>query len=108
MHRDMFLYAVTAEFDSGAVADEYLQWLTGGHLRDVVKAGARHAQLVEFAEPRRFEVHYLFDDEPAFRRYEQGPAVALRAEGLAKFPPSRGVRMARRTGRVVLSEGPAR
>jgi hypothetical protein len=103
----MFSYTVAVEFDgepaaARAVAAEYEAWLVDGHLADVVAAGAREASMVRLdGERPRLEAHYLFADAAAFARYEQGPAAALRADGLARFPPSRGVRASRRTGERV-------
>jgi hypothetical protein len=107
----MFSYTVCASFegaDASLVARDYEAWLVDGHLRDVVEAGALEATLLklEGAAPQ-LEVHYVFSDAGAFARYEQGPAVALRAEGAAKFPASRGVRLTRRVGAVVSRVGRA-
>jgi hypothetical protein len=48
-----------------------------------------------------YEAHYLFRDRASFRRYETESAPALRAEGMARFPPDRGVTYVRSTGDVV-------
>jgi hypothetical protein len=107
----MFSYTVCASFegaDASHVAREYEAWLVEGHLRDVVAAGALEATLLRLdGAALQLEVHYLFADAAAFARYEQGPAVALRAEGAAKFPASRGVRLTRRVGVVVSRVGRA-
>ena len=95
----MFAYTVTAKFEGEAVAREYAAWLEHGHLQLVIDGGAREATFVQVT-PTHFEVRYLFADEAAFRAYEAGPAVPLRADGLARFPASRGVAMSRATGVV--------
>ena len=95
----MFAYTVTAKFEDEAVAREYVACLEHGHLQLVIDGGAREAALVQVT-PLHLEVRYLFADEAAFRAYEAGPAVALRADGLARFPASRGVVMSRATGEV--------
>lgn len=92
-----FAYTVHAEFDSSDVCTEWQQWLLQGHLADVVKAGALTAELVQWNE-KRCEARYTFQDAEAFATYENMHAPPLRAEGLKKFPPSRGVRMSRSTG----------
>lgn len=53
----------------------------------------------------RAEVRYMFDSEAAFRAYEAGPAVSLRAEGIALFGPEseHSVRFERTVG-IVLSD----
>ncbi|MDP2272623.1 MAG: DUF4286 family protein [Archangium sp.] len=94
-----FEYTVTAEFDHAAVAAEWAAWLRDGHLQEVLDGGAREAVLVQLA-PLRFQARYAFADAAAFAKYEQESAPKLRAEGLAKFPPSRGVSMSRSTGEV--------
>lgn len=103
----MFAYTVTAQFDDEAVAQEYVHWLTElKHLQLVVDGGARRAELVRVS-PTHLEVRYLFSDEAAFRAYEAGPAVALRADGLARFPATRGVKMSRATGTLLATLGSA-
>jgi hypothetical protein len=97
-----FVYAVRSRFTDAAVRAEFIAWLTGGHLADVVRAGATRAELV-LHEPApgetvgEVESRYLFASPEAFAAYEAGPAIPLRAEGAAKFPPTRGVTMTRST-----------
>lgn len=99
----LFLYSVRSRFTNHEVRAEFIAWLAGGHLADVVKAGALDAELVEFepdAErgadaPGDVESRYRFASREAYEAYAAGPAVALRAEGIAKFPPSRGIAMTR-------------
>lgn len=103
-----FRYTVSAEIDTEAVAGEWIAWLEGGHLEDVRRGGASRAELVRLDSAdgaARFEVHYEFPSRDAFARYEATAAPALRAEGLAKFPPSRGVRLTRRTGVLLVAKG---
>lgn len=101
------LYTVHAEFDDAAVAAEWVAWLEGGHLDDVLEGGALAAALLRCVSPEaahpRFEVQYLFPDAARFAEYERVSAPRLRAEGLAKFPPSRGVRMTRSTAEILCS-----
>lgn len=97
------LYAVRSTFANDAVRAEFLAWLEGGHLADVVRAGAIDAEVVELppapdaaaGAPGDVETRYHFASAAAFAAYEQGPAVPLRAEGRAKFPPERGIVMTR-------------
>lgn len=100
-----FAYTVTADFDSLPVATEWVEWLQHGHLQEVLDAGALEATLVRVEPtpeaPLRFEARYLFADAARFASYEKGPAVRLRAEGAARFPPTRGVRLSRRLGEVL-------
>lgn len=99
----LFLYSVRSTFTDPAVRREFIAWLRDGHLADVVRAGALDAELVEFAVPGdaplgaigEVETRYHFASRAAFEEYAAGPAVELRAEGAAKFPPSRGIVMTR-------------
>jgi Domain of unknown function (DUF4286) len=108
-----FLYSVRSTFRDGAVRTEFIAWLRHGHLADVVKAGAIDAELVEFElaadAPANsiadVETRYHFASRAAFDKYTAGPAVALRAEGAAKFPPSRGIVMTRGFAQSTLRVG---
>ena len=53
---ETFLYSVRSTFTNAEVRADFIAWLRGGHLADVVGAGALDAELVEFA---------LADDAPA-------------------------------------------
>lgn len=111
-----FLYSVRSTFTNRAVREEFIAWLAGGHLADVVRAGALDAELVELVElvdsvglapPEGagtgatpdvipdIETRYHFASREAFEAYASGPAIPLRAEGAAKFPPERGIVMTR-------------
>src|SRR5690606_5027785 len=100
-------YTVTATLPGAALAEEYIAWLTGGHVADVIAGGAVRGQIArldpgpEASGAVRIEVRYLFPDRAAFDRYEREGAPRLRAEGLARFGPDRGVTFERRVGEVV-------
>ena len=107
----MIAYTVTAEFDDPAVAQEWIAWLRDGHLAEVIAGGALDATIVqldrnagggESGGPIRCEVRYHFASRESFRRYEQEHAPRLRAEGLQRFPPHRGIRMTRSVGSVAV------
>lgn len=98
-------YTVIAEFEDPAVAAEWIAWLRDGHLADVLAAGAIDAEVVaidgESATPVVCEVRYRFADRASLDRYFKIDAPRLRAEGLAKFPPERGIRYRRSVGEIV-------
>lgn len=100
-------YTVIAETDSEAAMRAYVNWLTLGHIEAVIEAGALSATLIRHdlvpGSPLRAEVRYMFGSREAFEAYEQGPAVALRAEGAALFGPQseHPIRFARTLGGVV-------
>lgn len=97
-------YTVAVEFDHEATAAEWLAWLTGGHIAEVLAGGAEGAEVVRLDGPRAaFEVRYRFASRAAFAAYERDHAPRLRAEGLKLFPPERGVSYRRSLGDVVVA-----
>jgi hypothetical protein len=103
MSSPAFAYTVVTEFDDAAVAAEFEAYLISEHLADVRAAGAIEASLIRVKGPTpKVEVRYLFADEAAFATYEITAAPQLRADAQARFPPSRGVRMARQLGTQLL------
>jgi hypothetical protein len=98
----MIAYTVRCEIADRTVAEEWLEWMRGDHLAAVVAAGAREGVVVQLdGEPSVCEARYLFDDRAAFERYEREEAPRLRADGLTRFPPERGIRYGRTVGVVV-------
>jgi hypothetical protein len=96
------VYTVSATFTDRKVAEEWIAWLTGGHIEQVIKGGATDAQIVRMdGDDCRYEIRYHFPSRDAFRAYETNHAPRLRAEGLEKFPASRGITYARSTGVVI-------
>jgi len=96
-------YTVTATLPDEQTAEEYIQWLNGGHIQAVLAGGAESAMVVRTDEPATplfVETRYLFPTRDALTRYLQHAAPALRAEGLARFPAERGVRFSREVGTV--------
>jgi len=99
-------YTVTAMFPDRATADEYIAWLEDGHIDAVIAGGAHSAMIVRLEttdpdEPPRVEVRYIFSTRELFDRYIEHFAPALRAEGLRRFPPSRGITFQRSIGTIV-------
>jgi hypothetical protein len=103
------VYAVTATLPDEATAREYVEWLLDGHVAGVIAGGAKTGCVVRIEEPAmpiRVETRYDFASREALGRYVEGAAPALRAEGLAKFGPARGVRFERVVGRIESAPGP--
>jgi hypothetical protein len=97
-------YTVIATLPDTATLAEYIGWLQSDHCRKVQAAGARSAEIIRIeqpSEPLQVEVRYTFADRHRFETYLQTAAPGLRAEGLEKFPPERGVRFDRRVGTFV-------
>ncbi len=108
-------YTVIATLPNQGVADEYVSWLTDGHIDAVIGGGAHSAMIVRLDPPAtsastppsssraevQVEVRYIFSTRDDFDRYVKLTAPGLRVEGLQRFGPERGVRFERRTGAVV-------
>jgi hypothetical protein len=94
-------YTVSATFTDCQLADEWIAWLTGGHIEEVLKGGATDAEILRMdGDDCRYEIRYHFPSREVFRAYEKNHAPRLRAEGLEKFPASRGITYARSTAAV--------
>lgn len=102
------LYAVTATLPSAEVAEEYVHWLCDGHVELVLRGGAHSAMIVRL-EPgpelppgcRRVMTQYVFPTREVFETYLRDHAPILRADGLSRFGPERGIRMDRVVGTIV-------
>jgi hypothetical protein len=98
------VYTVAAILPDQGMAREYSKWLLEGHVDEVVKAGAHSAMVVRVTDPDaplRIEARYVFPNRETFEAYVQHHAPALRAEGLRRFPPARGIRFERQVGEVL-------
>lgn len=99
------LYMVAATLPDEATAREYVAWLEDGHVDQVIDGGAHSGMIVRIegapgAAPR-VETHYVFSTRERYEAYLATHADALRAEGLKKFPPERGIRFERKLGEIV-------
>lgn len=99
-------YTVIATFPDQRTMDEYIAWLEDGHIDQVLERGGHSAMIVRLdraqaKDPIRCEVRYLFSTRENFDRYVEHHAPALRADGLKRFPPDRGIRFERTVGEVV-------
>jgi len=96
-------YTVVATLPDEQTASEYIAWLEGGHVAEVVGAGANNGMIIRIQDPAtpiQVETRYLFANQAAFDRYVREAAPGLRAAGLGRFPLSRGIRFERRVGTV--------
>jgi dipeptidase E len=95
-------YTVAVTFTDPALAESWLAWLHGGHLAQVVAAGALDSEVTELeaAQGRSFEVRYHFASREAFEHYQREHAPRLREEGLRLFPSEKGVGYRRTVGVV--------
>ena len=98
-------YAVTATLPGRDLASEYVGWLEGGHVGDVIAAGATSAAIVRLDPPAddpdtvRIETQYVFPSRGVFDGYEREHAPALREIGRDRFG-GRGVSFERRVGEI--------
>lgn len=89
-----------------ALRDAYVEWLSTGHIEDVVQGGAESGEVIvldQASETELFRVltRYVFPSREAFDRYVLHHAPRLRAEGIAKFGQS--VAFERQIGEVVFA-----
>src|SRR5690606_41091277 len=99
-------YTVIARFPNEATRDEYVAWLEDGHIDQVIAHGAHSAMIVRLepdgpGEAPTVEVRYVFSTHENYDRYVREHAPALRADGLKRFPPERGVVFRRTVGVIV-------
>ncbi|HEX6871990.1 MAG TPA: DUF4286 domain-containing protein [Micromonosporaceae bacterium] len=102
MPNAVVVYSVRAEFPDPATREVYVEWLRGGHCQAVVREGGAISAEVTMLDEGTVEARYLFGSRADFDAYEAGPAVDLRADGAARFPPESGVRLTRTVGVRVL------
>lgn len=96
------LYTVTATLPDEPTAAEYVAWLEDGHVDEVIAAGAHSGMIVRLeGSPIRVQTQYVFSTRETFDRYVQREAPALRAEGLKRFPPERGIAFSREIGEII-------
>lgn len=105
-------YTVTASLPDEPTRERYLTWILEGHAQAVVRGGASSARVLRLdADPSQAqvrlvaEVRYEFESRAALERYLRDFAPALRAEGLALFPPESGIVIQRRVGEIVGTVG---
>lgn len=101
----MIAYVVTARFDDRQTAEQWVAWLKHEHVAQVCAAGALDAEVINFdlasgEAGARCEVRYHFASREAYAQYERDHAPRLRALGLERFPPQRGIKYGRRLGEV--------
>lgn len=96
-------YTVAVTFRDKALAHEWLAWLRGGHVAEVLAGGATSAEIIAMdGAETAYEIRYRFPSRASFEKYEREHAPRLRAEGLALFPVEKGVVYRRSLG--VLTE----
>jgi len=98
-----YAYTVIATFADEPTASEYLAWLREEHMADVLRSGALSAHAIRIQDPPvplQVEVRYTFASRDAYDAYIANAAPTLRARGLERFPPARGITFVRRSGAI--------
>ena len=103
-------YTVTATLPDEPSRQRYLGWILGGHAQAVVRGGALNARVLRLDTVPgetgvRAEVRYEFATREELECYLREVAPALRAEGLAMFPPESGASFERRIAEVAGTVG---
>ncbi len=101
-------YTVITTIKYKSVVDDWLEWIQGGHIDDVIKGGASSGQVVKMdsvesdhSGTETYEIRYIFDNRGIFEEYLEKHAPALRAEGLEKFPREDGFTYKRTVGEIL-------
>lgn len=100
-------YTVIVSIRYQTKIDEWLEWMRGGHIDEVIKGGADSAEIVRLdpeheSQPEViFEVRYKFKDRGTFETYLENHAPRLRREGLERFPLADGFHYKRSVGEII-------
>jgi len=102
----MIAYTVICTVRYKSKAEEWLAWLRGGHIAEVLKCGASSAEVVKLDtdaddKPVTYEIRYKFDSRGKFEEYIEQHAPRLRREGYELFPPEDGFLYSRTSGDVL-------
>lgn len=82
---------------------EWLAWLRGGHMQEVIAGGASSAEIIRIdSTPGIFEIRYIFPDRRTYDSYIRDHAPRLRADGLRRFPPEDGISYSRSAGEIIV------
>jgi hypothetical protein len=98
MPDSVVVYSIRAEFSDTETRERYLEWLRGGHSAAIVREGGALSGEVTLLEDGTVESRYLFGSRADYDAYESGPGVALRADGVRRFPPDSGLKLSRTLG----------
>ncbi len=99
----MIEYSVRSVFPDQSLVQSYLDWLTDGHIQDVLDGGAVSGYAILETEPNdtiAVVARYIFPTRQTFDQYVAKTAPQLREEGLSKFGPHTGIAMNRTLGTV--------
>eukprot|EP01135_Chromosphaera_perkinsii_P002724 Nk52_evm92s226 gene=Nk52_evmTU92s226 len=96
-----YSYIVCCELPSTEIAEDWVEWLRGGHMQDMIEiGGAETGELIRVGE-LSYQARYVFPSEASFKHYMEEIAPKLRGEGVKKFPASMGLKYSRMEGPVL-------
>ncbi|MBU0800689.1 MAG: DUF4286 family protein [Alphaproteobacteria bacterium] len=100
-------YTVICNIATDEKAAAWVNWLQDGHMAAVMAGGASSATLSQRDDAdstgTTYEVRYFFPSRAVFDHYVTHHAPALRAEGLALFPPTDGFIYSRTIAEVIVT-----
>ena len=94
-------YTVSCRFDDEDIMGDWVEWLDGEHLAEVIQCGALAAEVVAFDNELRCEVRFKFKNRKVFDEYQREFAPELQRKGLERFPLELGLQYNRSVGFVV-------
>jgi hypothetical protein len=83
------IYEVSIGFHDSSIREEYYNWLSGRHVREVLNVdGFLSAEILNEYKGNGLVVRYTIESTDVFERYNASEqAVRLRQEALGKFGP---------------------
>lgn len=99
-------YTVTCTVTYKTLEQDWLDWI-GGHMDEVVAAGAQSAELIKRDHETDaqvetvYEIRYKFKDRGSFDEYLENHAPRLRRDSHEKFPVEDGFHYQRNVGEVL-------
>jgi hypothetical protein len=100
-------YDVTCRVPGESKALEWLTWLKDEHVKEVIKCGARKADIIRFDDDGKpgvlFQIRYFFDTRESLETYLEEHAPRLRDDGIKRFPPEQGFLYERHTGELLFT-----
>ena len=98
----MITYEVTARIDSAEIAQRYVAYMQGKHLRDVLASGCFTEAVLEQGNADLFRTRYIARSQEDVDRYLREHTAALRKDFAMHFPT--GVQLSREVWRELRRE----
>lgn len=99
----MITYEVSARIETAEIAQRYVDYMQGKHLRDVLASGCFTEAVFEQATPELFRTRYHARTQDDVDRYLREHTASLRKDFAAHFPT--GVQLSREVWRELRREG---